>query len=61
MSEIKNKYLYELSMLKESEDHVEFKEAKRNFNFDGGDRRGIVSLDMWPRWQTNKEEGWCSV
>ena len=39
MSEIKNKYLYELSMLKESEDHVEFKEAKRNFNFDGGDRR----------------------
>jgi ATP-dependent DNA helicase RecG len=39
MSEIKNKYLYELSLLKESEDHVEFKEAKRNFNFDGGERR----------------------
>ena len=36
MSEIKNKYLYELSLLKESEDHIEFKEAKRNFNFDGG-------------------------
>ena len=39
MSEIKNKYLDALSILKESEDHIEFKEAKRNFNFDGGDRR----------------------
>ena len=39
MNEIKNKYLYELSLLKESEDHVEFKEAKRNFNFDGGEHR----------------------
>ena len=29
-------FLYELSLLKESEDHIEFKEAKRNFNFDGG-------------------------
>lgn len=36
MDEIKNKFLYELSLLKESEDHIEFKEAKRNFNFDGG-------------------------
>ena len=36
MSEIKNQYLYELSKQKESEDHVEFKEAKRGFNFDGG-------------------------
>ena len=36
MSEIKNKYLYELSLMKESEDHIEFKEAKRDFNFDGG-------------------------
>lgn len=36
MSEIKNKHLYELSLLKESEDHIEFKEAKRNFDFNGG-------------------------
>ena len=36
MSGIKNMFLYELSLLKESEDHIEFKEAKRNFNFDGG-------------------------
>ncbi len=36
MSEIKNAYLRWLSGLKESEDHIEFKEAKRNFNFDGG-------------------------
>jgi ATP-dependent DNA helicase RecG len=36
MDKIKNKFLYELSLLKESEDHIEFKEAKRNFNFDGG-------------------------
>ena len=36
MSEIKNKYLHELSLKKESEDHIEFKEAKRDFNFDGG-------------------------
>ena len=39
MSEINNKYLYELSLLKESEDHIEFKEAKRNFDFDGGEHR----------------------
>ena len=36
MSEIRNEYLYELSLKKESEDHVEFKEAKRDFSFDGG-------------------------
>lgn len=36
MSEIRNEYLHELSLKKESEDHVEFKEAKRDFNFDGG-------------------------
>lgn len=36
MIEIKNIYLRELSSLKESEDHIEFKEAKRNFDFDGG-------------------------
>lgn len=36
MEEIKNKQLHELSLLKESEDHVEFKEAKRNFEFNGG-------------------------
>lgn len=36
MSEIKNKFLHDLSLLKESEDHVEFKEAKRNFDFNGG-------------------------
>ena len=36
MIEIENRYLRELSLLKESEDHIEFKEAKRNFNFDGG-------------------------
>ena len=36
MEEIKNKFLYELSLLKESEDHIEFKEAKHNFNYNGG-------------------------
>lgn len=36
MNEIKNKFLRDLSILKESEDHVEFKEAKRDFNFNGG-------------------------
>ena len=36
MNEIKNTFLRELSLLKESEDHIEFKEAKRDFNFDGG-------------------------
>jgi len=39
MKEIINSYLYELSQLKESEDHIEFKEAKRNFNWDGGDHK----------------------
>ena len=46
MSEIKNKYLEALSILKESEDHIEFKEAKRNFNFDGGDR-ALISKKGW--------------
>ena len=36
MKEITNTYLQEISVLKESEDHIEFKEAKRDFNFDGG-------------------------
>lgn len=36
MSEIKNKFLHGLSFLKESEDNIEFKEAKRNFDFNGG-------------------------
>ena len=39
MSEIKNKYLYELSLLKESEDHIEFKEAKHNFDYSGGSHK----------------------
>lgn len=39
MGEIKNTVLRELSLLKESEDHIEFKEAKRNFNWDGGDHK----------------------
>lgn len=39
MKKIKNTYLRELSLLKESEDHIEFKEAKRNFNWDGGEHR----------------------
>ena len=39
MEEIKNTFLRGLSMLKESEDHIEFKEAKRNFNWDGGDHK----------------------
>lgn len=36
MREIKNPILRDISLLKESEDHIEFKEAKRNFNYDGG-------------------------
>ena len=39
MEEIKNIFLRGLSLLKESEDHIEFKEAKRNFNWDGGDHK----------------------
>lgn len=39
MEEINNTILRELSLLKESEDHIEFKEAKRNFNWDGGDHK----------------------
>ena len=39
MEEIKNSFLQGLSLLKESEDHIEFKEAKRNFNWDGGDHK----------------------
>ena len=39
MEEIKNTYLRELSQLRESEDHIEFKEAKRNFNWNGGDHK----------------------
>ena len=39
MMEIVNDYLRGLSILKESEDHIEFKEAKRNFNWDGGDHK----------------------
>lgn len=38
MNEITNTYLREISLLKESEDHIEFKEAKRDFNFNGGTR-----------------------
>ena len=39
MEEIKNKYLHELSLLKESEDHIEFKEAKNNFDYNGGSHK----------------------
>ena len=39
MVEIKNKFLYELSLLKESEDHIEFKETKRDFDYNGGSHK----------------------
>lgn len=39
MSEIKNSLLRELSLLKESEDHIEFKEAKHNFDYNGGSHK----------------------
>lgn len=39
MVEIRNKFLYELSLLKESEDHIEFKEAKRDFDYNGGSHK----------------------
>ena len=48
MDEIKNKYLRNISQLDESEDHVEFKKAEHDFNFNGGmhtnpkDRRHCV-------------------
>ena len=41
MKEIKNTYLRELSKLKESEDHVEFKKAEHDFNFDGGSHKEL--------------------
>ena len=39
MAEIRNTFLKELSLLKESEDHIEFKEAKNNFNYNGGSHK----------------------
>ena len=36
IEKIKNTYLRDLSLLNESEDHIEFKEAKHNFEFNGG-------------------------
>ena len=39
MNEIKNSFLKELSLLKESEDHIEFKEAKHNFDYNGGSHK----------------------
>lgn len=39
MVEIKNTNLKTLSLLKESEDHIEFKEAKNNFDFNGGSHK----------------------
>lgn len=39
MGEIKNKFLHELSLLNESEDHIEFKEAKHNFDYNGGSHK----------------------
>ena len=39
MSEIKNSFLRKLSLLKESEDHIEFKEAKHNFDYNGGSHK----------------------
>lgn len=39
MDMINNTILRDLSQLKESEDHIEFKEAKRNFDWDGGDHK----------------------
>lgn len=32
-----NEFLEGLKILKESEDHIEFKEAKNDFNYNGGD------------------------
>lgn len=66
MSEIKNIFLYELSLMKESEDHIEFKEAKRDFNFDGGkhtdpkERRHCI-LGMWRLWLMKEAEDLCSA
>lgn len=39
MDEIKNAVLKKLSLLKESEDHIEFKEAKNNFDYNGGSHK----------------------
>ncbi len=39
MDDIKNTFLHELSLLKESEDNIEFKEAKHGFDFDGGSHK----------------------
>ncbi len=34
-----NEYLEKIRHLKESEDHIEFKEAKKNFNYNGGEHK----------------------
>lgn len=65
MEEIKNSFLQELSLLKESEDHIEFKEAKRNFSGMEATTKiqgnvGTASLDMWQLLPMRKVEGWCS-
>ena len=39
MTKIVNDYLRRLSLLKESEDHIEFKEAKHNFEYNGGSHK----------------------
>lgn len=39
MGKMNNQVLYNLSLLKESEDHIEFKEAKRDFDFNGGSHK----------------------
>lgn len=39
MDEIKNAVLKKLSLLKESEDHIEFKEAQNNFDYNGGSHK----------------------
>ena len=39
MNGIKNALLYKLSQMKESEDHIEFKEAKHNFDYNGGSHK----------------------
>ena len=39
-----NEYLEQIRRLKESEDHIEFKEAKKDFNYNGGEHKDLTKL-----------------
>ena len=57
----------DLKQLRESEDHIEFKEAKHNYPFTGGKHTdpkrqgGGVSWGILSLWRMKEADGWCWV